>query len=230
MLPIFDGLRDITLPSIALRLVLAMVCGGVVGIEREYKHRPAGFRTHILICLGAALTTMTSQFWFLNMHYYLDMARMGAGVVAGIGFMGAGTIIVTRHRRVRGLTTAAGLWVSAIAGLALGAGFYEGGICAVVLVLLAELFFSKLEYRLLESSPEVHLYLEYMDQSCLETLLARYSNASLKILDLSVIRADRSEHHNACALFTLRLHRGYDLKSLLKLTASTMGVVSVREL
>ena len=121
MLSIFDGLRDVTVVSITLRLVLAMICGGIVGMEREYKRRSAGFRTHILICLGAAMTTMTSQHLFLNMHYYLDMARMGGSVVAGIGFIGAGTIIVTQHQRVKGLTTAAGLWTVAIVGLALGA-------------------------------------------------------------------------------------------------------------
>ena len=90
--------------------LLAVVCGGLIGLEREYKRRPAGFRTHILICLGAAMTTLTSQFLYLNLHYYTDMARLGAQVVAGIGFIGAGAIIVTRRRRVKGLTTAAGLW------------------------------------------------------------------------------------------------------------------------
>ena len=123
MSSIFDGLRDVTVLSITVRMVLAVICGGIIGIEREYKRRPAGFRTHILICLGATMTTLTSQFLYLNMHYYTDMARLGAQVVAGMGFIGAGTIIVTRHQRVKGLTTAAGLWTAAIVGLALGGGF-----------------------------------------------------------------------------------------------------------
>ena len=122
MLPIFDGLRDVTLASVTTRMLLAVLCGGLIGIERAYKRRPAGFRTHILICLGAAITTLTSQFLYLNLHYYTDMARLGAQVVAGIGFIGAGTIVVTRQHRVKGLTTAAGLWASAIIGLALGGG------------------------------------------------------------------------------------------------------------
>ena len=96
MLPIFDGLRDVTLASVTTRMLLAVLCGGLIGIERAYKRRPAGFRTHILICLGAAITTLTSQFLYLNLHYYTDMARLGAQVVAGIGFIGAGTIVVTR--------------------------------------------------------------------------------------------------------------------------------------
>ena len=141
MLSMFDGLRDVTIASVTVRMVLAVVCGGIIGIEREYKRRPAGFRTHILICLGAAMTTLTSQFLYLNMHYYTDMARLGAQVVAGMGFIGAGTIIVTRRQRVKGLTTAAGLWTAAIVGLALGGGFYEGGIAATGLILLAELNF-----------------------------------------------------------------------------------------
>ena len=112
MLPIFDGLRDVTLASVTTRMLLAVLCGGLIGIERAYKRRPAGFRTHILICLGAAITTLTSQFLYLNLHYYTDMARLGAQVVAGIGFIGAGTIIIHRQL-VRGLTTAASLWATA---------------------------------------------------------------------------------------------------------------------
>ena len=84
MLPIFDGLRDVTLASVTTRMLLAVLCGGLIGIERAYKRRPAGFRTHILICLGAAITTLTSQFLYLNLHYYTDMARLGAQGVAGI--------------------------------------------------------------------------------------------------------------------------------------------------
>lgn len=127
MLSLFDGLREVTLASAFVRLTLAVLCGGIIGMERSYKRRPAGFRTHILICIGAAITTLTSQYLYLNMHYFTDMARLGAQVVAGIGFIGAGTIIVTRRQRVKGLTTAAGLWTCAIIGLAFGGGFYEGG-------------------------------------------------------------------------------------------------------
>ena len=168
MLSVFDSLRDVNMVSITVRMVLAVLCGGIIGIEREYKRRPAGFRTHILICLGAAMTTLTSQFLYLELHYYTDMARLGAQVVAGVGFIGAGTIIVTQRQRVKGLTTAAGLWASAIIGLAIGGGFYEGGLFATFLIILAELLFSKLEYRMLENAPEINLYMEYTDRRCLE--------------------------------------------------------------
>ena len=226
----FDSLRDINMVSVSVRMLLAVVCGGVIGMEREYKRRPAGFRTHILICLGAAMTTLTSQYLYLYMHYYTDMARLGAQVVAGIGFIGAGTIIVTRRQRVKGLTTAAGLWTSAIVGLALGGGFYEGGIAATVLVLAAELLFSKLEYRMLENAPEVNLYVEYTGKPCLESILKLYRERELKVLNLEITRSTESETHNACAIFTLRLNKKYSMNTLLAEMNTVPGVVSVEEL
>lgn len=230
MLTIFDGLRGVSLLSVAVRMCLAVICGGIIGMEREYKRRPAGFRTHILICLGAAMTTMTSQFLYLYMNYFTDMARLGAQVVAGMGFIGAGTIIVTRRQRVKGLTTAAGLWTAAIVGLCLGGGFYEGGIFATILILLAELIFSKLEYRMLENAPEINLYMEYMDRACLENVLKLYRELDLKVLNLEITRATGSETHNACAIFTLRLNKRCKVERLLAKVNATEGVVTVEEL
>ena len=230
MLSIFNGLRTVTMLSVTVRMLLAVACGGIIGIEREYKRRPAGFRTHILICLGAAMTTLTSQYLYLNMHYYTDMARLGAQVVAGIGFIGAGTIIVTRRQRVKGLTTAAGLWAAAIIGRALGGGFYEGGIFATILILLAELLFSKLEYRMLENAPEINLYMEYTDKRCLENVLKLYRELNLKILNMEITRSTGSEKHNACAIFSLRLNKRCKVEQLVAKVSGTEGVVSVEEL
>lgn len=154
MLESMNFLRELTPLSLMVRLLLAMVSGGLIGLEREYKRRPAGFRTHILICLGACMTTMTSQYLAVTMGYSVDLSRLGAQTVAGIGFIGAGTIIVTRQQRVKGLTTAAGLWTCAIIGLVIGAGFVESAAICVCLILLAELLFVKLEYSLLRHSRE----------------------------------------------------------------------------
>lgn len=230
MLMIFDNLRTVTLASITLRLVLAVVCGGAVGLERAYKRRPAGFRTHILICLGAAMTTLTSQYLYLNMHYYTDMARLGAQVVAGIGFIGAGTIIVTRQQRVKGLTTAAGLWASAIIGLALGAGFYEGGIITTIMILIAELWFSRLEYRVLDNVPEINLYMEYTDKACLEHVLCIYREMNVKIVNMEITRSKGSRKHNACAIFTLRLNKKCPVGYVIQSISATEGVIMVEEL
>lgn len=230
MVTIFDGLRDITFLSVAVRMLLAMVCGGLIGVEREYKRRSAGFRTHILVCLGAAMTTMTSQYLSLYMNYFTDMGRLGAQVVAGIGFIGAGTIIVTRGKRVKGLTTAAGLWTAAIIGLALGFGFYEGAIIATAAVLLAELVFARWEYRLMNAAPEINLYMEYTDGQCLEKVLRLYREKDVKVLDMEITRAAGSERYNACAIFSLRLSKKIRTEDLLIEVKAAEGVVAVEEL
>ena len=193
MLAIFSSMRGLAMESIALRMCLAVLCGGIIGLERTFRRRPAGFRTHMLICLGASMTTLTSQFLFLHMNYYTDMARLGAQVVAGIGFIGAGTIIVTKHQRVKGLTTAAGLWTAAIVGLALGAGFYEGGLTVTALVLLAEVFFSKVERLVLRKSPEMNLYLRYDDSETMERILTFLRDNWIKVLSMEITRPKGSE-------------------------------------
>lgn len=230
MLTIFDSLRDVTFLSVTVRMSLAVICGGLVGLEREYKRRSAGFRTHILICLGAAMTTMTSQFLGLYMHYFTDMGRLGAQVVAGIGFIGAGTIIVGRGNRVKGLTTAAGLWTAAIIGLTLGLGFYEAALFATMALLLAELVFSKWEYRLMDSAPEINLYLEYSDKHCLETLLKLFREYEVKVLDMEITRSKGSDRYNASVIFSLRLNKKIQPKSLLLEIQSTWGVITAEEL
>ena len=99
-----------------IKLLLALFCGGLLGIEREQKKRPAGFRTYMLVCVGATLVMITNE--FLGTRYAgIDPTRMGAQVISGIGFLGVGTIIVTGDNRVKGLTTAAGLWATACVGL-----------------------------------------------------------------------------------------------------------------
>lgn len=205
MLSFFNPLRDLSFASVAFRMVISFLCGGLIGIEREYKRRSAGFRTHILICLGAAITTLTSQYLCLEMGYYTDMTRLGAQVIAGIGFIGAGSILVTRRQRVRGLTTAAGLWTSAIIGLCLGAGFYEGGLAATVLILLAEVFLSRIEHAVLNRRPEISLYVEYTSKSTLEKMLRLIQEEHISVLNMEIIRNPAPESATAGVLFLLRL-------------------------
>ena len=230
MLELFDGLRDVDMISVAFRMLLAVVCGGCIGIEREFKRRAAGFRTHILICLGAAMTTLTSQYLSVNMGSYTDMGRLGAQVVAGIGFIGAGTIMVTRRQRVKGLTTAAGLWASAIVGLCLGAGFYEGALYATFLILAAELIFSKLEYRILDNAPEVNLYLEYRDKPALEGILQILRELGVKVRNLEITRSSESGRHTSSAVFYLQMNRTCSVERMLAAVNAADGVISVEEL
>ena len=230
MLPIFDFLRTgrIDALTVAIRLVLAVLCGGFIGIERERKRRPAGFRTHILICLGAAMTTLTSQYIALELGLYTDMARLGAQVIAGVGFIGAGTIIVTKRRQVKGLTTAAGLWTAAIVGLCCGAGFVEGALLATVVVIIVEMLLVKIEYFLTSTTRTINLYVEYTDNSRLGSIVDIIkSNNNAYINDMEMSKAASG---NNCAVFTLRMKRKKNQQAMMTMVAKLDGVVSVEEL
>ena len=204
MLSCFDFVRDFSVLSIAVRMTLAVVCGGIIGIEREYKRRPAGFRTHILICLGAAITTLTSQHIVFNMQMYTDLGRLGAQVVAGIGFIGAGTIIVTKRQRVKGLTTAAGLWTAAIIGLVCGAGFVECALFATLMVLVAELLLIKIEYRFAKKINDVTIYVEYKHAVAIEGIIRVLREHRMMLNDLEITRVSgEGDEHYYCAVITI---------------------------
>lgn len=126
-----DVLIELNEISITLRVFLSILVGGILGIERGSKNRPAGFRTYILVCLGASLVMMTNQFVF-KVYGASDPTRLGAQVISGIGFLGAGTIILNGRNQVKGVTTAACLWTAACCGLAIGVGFYFGAIIGAV--------------------------------------------------------------------------------------------------
>ena len=230
MLSIFSSLRGLTMASVTARMCLAVLCGGIIGLERTYRRRPAGFRTHMLICLGASITTLTSQFLLLYLGYYTDMARIGAQVVAGIGFIGAGTNIVTRHQRVKGLTTAACLWAAAIVGLALGAGFFEGGLTLTVLVMVAELVFSKVERLILRSSLELNLYLRYDDSDAMARVLRFLRDNGIKLISLEITRPQEDAAHKATAIFLLRLNKKMRQEDFLRQMYAIEGVSSAEVL
>lgn len=148
--------------TIAIKLIVACVLGGIVGYEREYTNRPAGFRTHILVCVGSALVMITSGFIF-DMYVSqvnIDPTRIGAQVISGIGFLGAGTII-RQGFNVRGLTTAASLWAVSAVGIAVGVGFYGGAVIATFLIFVTLILLKKLE----ECLAKKHRYRTYFIQA-----------------------------------------------------------------
>lgn len=148
--------------SVALRLLLSILFGGVIGWERQGNHHPAGLRTHILVCIGSTMTTIVGQYMFLQ--FGSDPSRIGAQVVSGIGFLGVGTIILNGGH-VRGITTAAGLWASACMGLALGIGFYEGAIIGFLAVVFALIIIRKINNFYYKRHPRrkfVKIYLKQM--------------------------------------------------------------------
>ena len=230
MLSCFDFVRDFSVLSIAVRMTLAVVCGGIIGIEREYKRRPAGFRTHILICLGAAITTLTSQHIVFNMQMYTDLGRLGAQVVAGIGFIGAGTIIVTKRQRGMGLTTAAGLRTAAIIRLVCGAGFVECALFATLMVLVAELLLIKIEYRFAKKINDVTIYVEYKHAVAIEGIIRVLREHRMMLNDLEITRVSgEGDEHYYCAVITIssKTDISFDIVGSLN---TVEDVISVEEL
>ena len=231
MLSCFDFIREMDLLSTTIRLVLATLCGGVIGLEREFKHRPAGFRTHILICMGSAITIMTNLYLYQVMHLYTDISRLGAQAIAGIGFIGAGTIIVTKRQRVKGLTTAAGLWTSAIIGLACGAGYVECAVFATAMVLFAELLLIRIEYRYARKKDYVHLYVEYKQATTIEDVIRKLKDEKLSLTDLEINRMEESENaYHYCAVITVRISKDILDTVVIKALNSIEDVISVEEM
>jgi putative Mg2+ transporter-C (MgtC) family protein len=137
--------------ELTVRLILSILLGGIIGFERETINRPAGLRTHILVCLGSTIIMLVSLYIF---HQFqgkanVDPGRIPAQVISGIGFLGAGTIII-EGATVKGLTTAASLWTVSAIGLAVGVGFYYGAVVATFLILLTLIAFNKLEWFVLK--------------------------------------------------------------------------------
>ena len=170
MLEFLNPMRDLNTVSVTLRMGLAVLVGAVIGLERSAKNRPAGFRTHIL-CLVLKLPT--------------DVSRLGAQVISGLGFIGAGTIVVTKKMSIKGLTTAAGLWTTGIIGLAIGAGYYELGVIGAVLVLLAETVFDSLGHRI-RHTPEYSVEIHYNEKTCLDEVLRYCKDNRMAIVNLKI--------------------------------------------
>ncbi len=179
-------LRDFNFWTVLLRLALAFICGGIIGTDRELKGRSAGIRTHILVCLGSVMATMTGFFAMNVFSLSSDPLRVAAQVISGIGFLGVGTILVTGSSHIRGLTTAAGIWTTAAIGVALGAGFYEGALVCTALAFFAISFLQRLERIFKDKKGHLSVYVEIKDADRLNEILERVTAQSYKIMSAEV--------------------------------------------
>lgn len=231
-----------TLPfwEVCLRLGLAMLCGGVVGVERGRKHRPAGFRTYILVCVGAALTMILSAYmvamyatWEAALGIELtkgDFSRLGAQVINGIGFLGAGTIIVTGKNQVKGMTTAAGLWASACMGLAIGAGFYIGACVGCIMIILTVTIFGKLEYFITLRSRNITVYIEFDNTDNITDIVERIKSRGVRIFDVELMHADDTPSKYSSATLIMRLPKKLTHAGLISEIAKVESVKTIEEL
>jgi putative Mg2+ transporter-C (MgtC) family protein len=208
-----ETLTQLNAISVAVRLALAVILGGVIGLERGLKKRPAGMRTYMLVCMGAALVMITNQY-LTKLYPGTDPARLGAQVISGIGFLGVGTIIITRDRQVRGLTTAAGLWASACMGLAIGVGFYSAALIGVAFIFLITTVMHRLDIELVRKSRALDIYIELTDSSHIYRILDHLRENKTKVTYMEIIRPkyDSQNHSTKIALLlslllpTRRIH------------------------
>ena len=165
----------------------------------------------------------------LNMHYFTDMARLGAQVVAGIGFIGAGTIIVTKRQRVKGLTTAAGLWASACLGLAIGAGYYECVAVSVALILVCMYAFPALENLLIQRSRYMNILAELDGMECLGGVLAALREQGVTVFDIDLSKQPEDRRAQLGVHLSVYLPKGLNHTELLAQLAALGGTVSIEE-
>lgn len=241
MISSLDYFRQLNFASVLLRLVLAMLLGGMIGLERGRKHRAAGFRTYMLVCLGSALTSIMSQYLLVQLGTVwaeiaattgkqVDVSRFGAKVYSGIGFLAAGTIIVTGRQEVKGLTTAAGLWASACMGIAIGAGFYECVIIAFVLMFLCIHFLPMVEVYLLENARNMNIYVELKSLDEIGTLLTRVKAQGVQIYSVEIDRGGEEHHRYPSAVLSVRLENHQQHPQILAALSEVKGVTMIDEI
>jgi len=171
MAEFFDNMvsfeKELNTLTVALRILMAIIFGGIIGIERDRHGSQAGMRTHIFVCLGGTLTSLMGVYCTKVLGFDSDPLRIAAQVVSRIGFLGAGMIIVKSHAMITGLTTAAIMWTTAIIGIGLGIGFYSGALIALLVCIFTAAFLTRIERRRKKS---VSLYMEVDDLKALEDI------------------------------------------------------------
>lgn len=215
--------------DVVIKMLLALVCGGVLGLERGRKKRPAGFRTYMLVCLGATLVMMTNEY-LCKLYGTGDMARMGAQVVNGIGFLGAGTIITTGHNRVKGLTTAAGLWAAACIGLAIGSGYFEGAIIGTAMIVLIMVVLHSFDMRVAKTTKLLIIYVEFEKMSAIRRMVSFARGQEITVESVEVEPPNNTMGAKMAAVITLRLPYKETHADVIEKLHSVEGIFYVEEI
>ena len=224
-------LKEVNFISIFLRLSLAVIFGGVIGYNREVEGRPAGLRTHILVSVGATLAMLTNVYIVDNFNGDMDPARIGAQVISGIGFLGAGTIIITGKNKVKGLTTAAGLWACASMGLAIGVGFYSGAIIGCAFIFIVSAILLKVDRKINKKSAIISLYILINSAKVLPIILKRLTkeNEEIKIRDIEVNANKHGSEELIGVTISLRIPSEVSHKNIINIINSEDGVIFSQE-
>ncbi|MFK8198760.1 MgtC/SapB family protein [Tuanshanicoccus lijuaniae] len=221
-------LHSLNFWSINIRIILAVLIGGIIGVERSMKNHTAGFRTHILVCLGSTLVMMTNV--YIHEHYgEADPSRMAAQVISGIGFLGAGTILVTKYNQVKGLTTAAGLWTAACVGLAIGIGFYEGALATAFFIILIMTLFQRLKKTIEMRALGVDCYIVFKNMDSFKEFLVYCAHRGWVVNHVE--RVETKPHHdgNLAYSMTVDLNEVHEHEHFVQDVAIVDGIIEVVE-
>lgn len=240
MAVILEYLRELNMVSMLLRICCAALAGGLIGSEREKRRRPAGFRTYMLVSMGAALTIILGQYLEIMMGSFwadaaaivgirTDTSRFGAQVINGVGFLGAGTIIVTARQEIKGLTTAAGLWGSACMGLAAGAGFYECVAVCTLLMFIIMHFMPQFESVILANAKSFNLYVEMDSVKNLGLLINKIKSEGISFHNMDMSKDQQSKATQINVLMNLRLPKRRSHTEVMAVLSTVEGIISMEE-
>ena len=221
-------LNEFNVVSVVARVLIAMFLGGCIGLEREKSKRPAGFRTHILVCVGSCITALIGLFAWHQMGSTLDPLRISAQVISGIGFLGVGTILVKEHDHITGLTTAAGLWTTAAIGIACGFGFYIGALLGTLVVAITSAVLFKLEARGRKKNRRILVYLEVKGTKDLNEYISWFGD-ELKAKSIMVVAPRTAISGNVGLEVALPFSGNEDTQNLLKKVREKEGILFALE-
>ena len=222
-------IREVTYLAVFLRIFASVLIGGLIGLERGLKNRPAGLRTYMVVCLGACLVMLTNQY-VCQVYGAGDPVRMGAQVVSGIGFLGAGTILVTRRNQIKGLTTAAGLWTAAGVGLAIGVGFYEAAVAGALAEFVVMTLLQRLDNSMHRKAKILEVYIELSKDCSLGDFLREVRSRGIDVRDVQREQDADNEEGTRAYFSTLKLQKRQNHLDVIDDIRTIPGVAYLEEL
>ncbi|WP_022819111.1 MgtC/SapB family protein [Fusobacterium russii] len=226
---------ELSLPIVCFRVFLAILFGGIIGFEREKNNRPAGFRTHILVCIGAAIVSMIEDQLRINLMSQststgvnLALGRLGAQVISGIGFLGAGSIMKDKGETIGGMTTAAGIWATGCVGLCIGWGFHNIAIVAIFFMLIVMVSFKKIESKLIKKSRLINFEIKYeFEEDLTDVMLSCYEVFREKSIRIAKIDKDLENH---LIIFTVSMKGRNNISDVIVSLSANKKVEYVRDI
>lgn len=226
---IIDYLQSTDSIAVAIRLVIATVFGGLVGWERIIKHHSAGIKTHALVSLGSASATALNIYLAMIPGLNADASRIPAGVVSGIGFLGAGTIIVTGRKQIKGLSTAATVWVTSCMGMAIGAGYLEIGFVCLIMVGFSNILLKQLSNKVEGYSKFMNIYIEVNKNRGVNKLRNLLSDNGFSIISMTKSKEKTLQSSDTGLILDLDLGRNKSHDEVLNVLSNEEFVNYVEE-